>query len=135
MHTCGCIWLPRQVISNKAVPVISLHLMMCPRLGHCGGGPFSTLGPSLSVESSLPHPHIPLTRFCVRRGGRGLIADDMGLGKTLQAIAVMSYYREDWPLLVVCPSSVKGVWAEVSDASIRGSYWTVVQVLAIESQS
>lgn len=53
-------------------------------------------------------------RFCVQRSGRAMIADDMGLGKTLQAIAVMSYYREDWPLLVVCPSSVRMVWAEVS---------------------
>ena len=47
------------------------------------------------------------------RDGRVLIADDMGLGKTLQAIAVMSHYRSDWPLLVVCPSSVRLTWAEV----------------------
>ena len=45
--------------------------------------------------------------------GRILIADDMGLGKTLQAIAVMSHYRSDWPLLVICPSSVRLTWAEV----------------------
>jgi SNF2 family DNA or RNA helicase len=30
----------------------------------------------------------------------------MGLGKTLQAIAVAAYYKEDWPVLVVAPSSV-----------------------------
>ena len=42
-----------------------------------------------------------------------LIADDMGLGKTLQAIAIMNYYHEDWPLLVVCPSSVRLAWAQV----------------------
>ena len=47
------------------------------------------------------------------RDGRVLIADDMGLGKTLQAIAVMSHYRSDWPLLVVCPSLVRLTWAEV----------------------
>lgn len=52
-------------------------------------------------------------RFSIARGGRVLIADDMGLGKTLQAIAVMSHYRSDWPLLVVCPSSVRLTWAEV----------------------
>ena len=39
----------------------------------------------------------------------------MGLGKTLQALAVMSYYRSDWPLLVVCPSSVRFTWAEVRE--------------------
>ncbi len=52
-------------------------------------------------------------RYAIKRDGRVLIADDMGLGKTLQAIAVMSYYRSDWPLLVVCPSSVRFTWAEV----------------------
>lgn len=56
---------------------------------------------------------LPYTRYCIRHGGRVLIADDMGLGKTLQAIAVMCYYRSHWPLLVVCPSSVRFTWAEV----------------------
>ena len=57
----------------------------------------------------------------MRRGGRVLIADDMGLGKTLQAIAVMDYYRSDWPLLVICPSSVRLAWAEVHNyaSSVR----------------
>ena len=59
-----------------------------------------------------------LTRYCIKRGGRVLIADDMGLGKTLQAIAVMCYYRSEWPLLVVCPSSVRFTWAEVFISSI-----------------
>lgn len=54
-----------------------------------------------------------LLRFSVVHDGRVLIADDMGLGKTLQAIAVMSHYRSDWPLLVICPSSVRLTWAEV----------------------
>ena len=35
----------------------------------------------------------------------------MGLGKTLQAIAISSRYREDWPVLIVCPSSVRMSWA------------------------
>ena len=47
-----------------------------------------------------------------------LIADDMGLGKTLQAIAVMNYYRSDWPFLIICPSSVKLTWAEVSQYAL-----------------
>lgn len=51
-------------------------------------------------------------------------ADDMGLGKTLQALAVVAEYqqrnatsdgdtvqRPDGPKLIVCPNSVKGVWA------------------------
>ena len=38
-----------------------------------------------------------------------LSRDEMGLGKTLQAIAVAAYYKEDWPVLVVAPSSVSHV--------------------------
>ena len=38
----------------------------------------------------------------------------MGLGKTIQAIAVSSYYQEEWPVLIVCPASMKISWANVS---------------------
>lgn len=45
--------------------------------------------------------------------GRLLLADDMGLGKTVQAICIAAFYRDEWPLLVVAPSSVRFTWAEV----------------------
>jgi SWI/SNF-related matrix-associated actin-dependent regulator 1 of chromatin subfamily A len=48
----------------------------------------------------------------IRNGGRILLADDMGLGKTVQAIGLAAYYRRDWPVLVVCPSSVRFQWNE-----------------------
>uniref|UniRef100_A0A672YBQ2 Zinc finger, RAN-binding domain containing 3 n=1 Tax=Sphaeramia orbicularis TaxID=375764 RepID=A0A672YBQ2_9TELE len=41
-----------------------------------------------------------------------MIADEMGLGKTVQAIAVAYTYRQEWPLLVVVPSSLKYPWIE-----------------------
>lgn len=50
--------------------------------------------------------------FALKRGGRCLIGDDMGLGKTLQAIAVARVYMKDWPLLIVCPSSLRLNWKE-----------------------
>lgn len=50
--------------------------------------------------------------FALQRGGRCLIGDDMGLGKTLQAIAVARVYRRDWPLLIVCPSSLRLNWKD-----------------------
>uniref|UniRef100_A0A673HLF1 SWI/SNF-related matrix-associated actin-dependent regulator of chromatin subfamily A-like protein 1 n=1 Tax=Sinocyclocheilus rhinocerous TaxID=307959 RepID=A0A673HLF1_9TELE len=50
--------------------------------------------------------------FAVSREGRLLLADDMGLGKTVQAICIAAYYRSEWPLLVVAPSSVRFTWAE-----------------------
>lgn len=36
----------------------------------------------------------------------------MGLGKTVQAIAVAYAYRQEWPLLVMVPSSLKYTWIE-----------------------
>ena len=36
----------------------------------------------------------------------------MGLGKTVQAIAAALIYRSDWPVLVICPSSVRLHWEE-----------------------
>lgn len=50
--------------------------------------------------------------FALKRGGRCLIGDDMGLGKTIQAIAVAKVYKADWPLLIVCPSSLRLNWKE-----------------------
>jgi len=41
-----------------------------------------------------------------------LLADDCGLGKTIQAIGIAMYYFDDWPLLIVCPASVKFQWRE-----------------------
>jgi len=52
--------------------------------------------------------------FAIRQKGRVLIADDMGLGKTLQALCIASYYRAEWPVLIIAPSSVRFAWREVS---------------------
>lgn len=49
-------------------------------------------------------------KFAIRREGRCLIGDDMGLGKTVQALAVAAWFKEDWPLLIVCPASVAVNW-------------------------
>eukprot|EP00922_Rhytidocystis_sp_ex-Travisia-forbesii_P017257 GHVS01025768.1.p1 GENE.GHVS01025768.1~~GHVS01025768.1.p1 ORF type:complete len:544 (+),score=45.01 GHVS01025768.1:1209-2840(+) len=54
--------------------------------------------------------------YGLRRNGRVLIGDEMGLGKTLQALAIASYYIDEWPLLIVSPSSIRFQWR---DQSIR----------------
>jgi len=41
-----------------------------------------------------------------------LLGDEMGLGKTLQAIAIAATYRSEWPLLVLCPTSLALAWCE-----------------------
>uniref|UniRef100_A0ABM5F498 DNA annealing helicase and endonuclease ZRANB3 isoform X1 n=1 Tax=Pogona vitticeps TaxID=103695 RepID=A0ABM5F498_9SAUR len=50
--------------------------------------------------------------FALEREGRCMIADEMGLGKTIQAIAVTYYYRNEWPLLIVVPSSLRYPWVD-----------------------
>ncbi|CEO99692.1 hypothetical protein PBRA_007425 [Plasmodiophora brassicae] len=53
-------------------------------------------------------------RFAVERGGRALLADDMGLGKTVQCLALCEYYRDDWPLLIVCPATMRVHWKDMA---------------------
>ncbi|XP_068931285.1 SWI/SNF-related matrix-associated actin-dependent regulator of chromatin subfamily A-like protein 1 isoform X2 [Petaurus breviceps papuanus] len=69
-----------------------------------------------TVDSKLVSSLMPFQRtgvnFAVSRGGRLLLADDMGLGKTIQAICIAAYYRKEWPLLVVTPSSVRFTWEQ-----------------------
>ena len=36
----------------------------------------------------------------------------MGVGKTVQAICIMYLFKEDWPLMILCPSSLKFTWRE-----------------------
>ena len=43
-------------------------------------------------------------------GAGACLADDMGLGKTVQTLALMLTRGQAGPQLVVCPSSVGGVW-------------------------
>ncbi|NWW75037.1 ZRAB3 endonuclease, partial [Climacteris rufus] len=50
--------------------------------------------------------------FALQRSGRCMIADEMGLGKTIQAIAISYYYKNEWPLLIVVPSSLRYPWVD-----------------------
>ena len=66
------------------------------------------------VPKQLAHSLAPFQRggvdFVIQKRGRALIADDMGLGKTIQSIASMSCFRDEWPLLVLTPSSARYHW-------------------------
>ena len=42
--------------------------------------------------------------FGIRKSGRLLLADEMGVGKTVQAICISAIYKDEWPVLVLCPS-------------------------------
>ncbi|XP_045478328.1 SWI/SNF-related matrix-associated actin-dependent regulator of chromatin subfamily A-like protein 1 [Harmonia axyridis] len=66
------------------------------------------------IEPELRNSLMPFQKYGVAygidKGGRCLIADDMGLGKTFQALGIASYYRKDWPLLIVTTASMKNTW-------------------------
>ena len=49
-------------------------------------------------------------KFGLERKGRILLADEMGVGKTVQALGISLLYKEEWPILIICPSSLKYVW-------------------------
>jgi len=69
-----------------------------------------------SVDFKLVSALMPFQQegvsFSIRHDGRVLIADDMGLGKTIQAICVACYYRPEWPLLIITPSSLRITWQQ-----------------------
>lgn len=48
-------------------------------------------------------------KFALKRGGRLLVGDEMGLGKTVQAIGIMACYKDEWPCVIITPSSLRGV--------------------------
>ena len=50
--------------------------------------------------------------FGIKRFGRFLLGDEMGVGKTIQALAVASVYIQDWPMLIICPKSLKLTWRD-----------------------
>lgn len=79
---------------------------------------FPTAWNNASALKLARHPRQPLLfdwfSFGVQHGGRILLADEMGLGKSVQALGIARYYSNEWPLLIVCPSSVKGAWRQVS---------------------
>ncbi|XP_076227917.1 SWI/SNF-related matrix-associated actin-dependent regulator of chromatin subfamily A-like protein 1 [Nomia melanderi] len=68
------------------------------------------------IDSHLLNQLMPFQRegicYGISKGGCCLIADDMGLGKTVQALGIAHYFKDDWPLLIVTPSSVRYQWAE-----------------------
>jgi SNF2 family DNA or RNA helicase len=100
-------------------------LPACP--GGCGSGrlaaaqtPAFASRHGCRAAAQAPPPRTLLSNACrrglrcrrCRRGGRILLADEMGLGKTMQAALLAACYPQDWPLLVVRPSSVRLVWRD-----------------------
>lgn len=75
---------------------------------------------NISLENNIPEKlmqslfpfQVEGVKTAIARGGKILIGDEMGLGKSLQALAVASYYRFEWPLLILAPASMVANWRE-----------------------
>ena len=63
-----------------------------------------------SIKNTLYDFQIEGIKFGIEHHCRFLLADEMGVGKTIQAISLCYLYREDWPVLIVCPGSMKYLW-------------------------
>ncbi|XP_016766815.2 SWI/SNF-related matrix-associated actin-dependent regulator of chromatin subfamily A-like protein 1 isoform X2 [Apis mellifera] len=70
----------------------------------------SDIDPKL-LENIMPFQREGIC-YGISKGGRCMIADDMGLGKTIQALGIAHYFRKNWPLLIIVPSSMRYQWAE-----------------------
>ncbi|NWY76469.1 SMAL1 protein, partial [Erithacus rubecula] len=97
--------LPEAVIKTFAA-----HLQRCPSQTDIPDADLSVVDSKI-VTSLMPFQREGVN-FAISRNGRLLLADDMGLGKTIQAICIAAYYQQEWPLLVITPSSVRFTWAE-----------------------
>jgi len=53
----------------------------------------------------------------------------MGVGKTIQALAVSFVFKNDWPLLVICPASLKFTWRDEVVKWLPGLDTTDVQII------
>ncbi|KIZ01977.1 hypothetical protein MNEG_5987 [Monoraphidium neglectum] len=65
------------------------------------------LGPDETLDDRMMPFQREGVKFGLARGGRVLVGDEMGLGKTVQACALLWCYRDEWPALIVAPSSLR----------------------------
>ncbi len=42
--------------------------------------------------------------------GRVLFNDDSGIGKSIMALGLALHYRNEWPILILCPNFSKFHW-------------------------
>ena len=62
------------------------------------------------IQNALYDFQIEGINFGIEHHCRFLLADEMGVGKTIQAISLSYIYRDSWPVLIVCPGSMKYLW-------------------------
>jgi SWI/SNF-related matrix-associated actin-dependent regulator 1 of chromatin subfamily A len=69
----------------------------------------------LLQELGLMPFQIDGVKFLEQRNGTGIIGDEMGLGKTVQTLGYMFLHPELFPIIIVCPASLKLNWAKEAE--------------------
>mmetsp|Transcript_6038 Transcript_6038/g.9569 ORF Transcript_6038/g.9569 Transcript_6038/m.9569 type:complete len:1430 (+) Transcript_6038:180-4469(+) len=104
--------LPNTVVHG--IPTSHLNIAMLAQQRKEKGYPSINKLIHIGVPEKIAKTLAPFQRggveFIYERNGRALLADEMGLGKTIQGIASMAIYHEDWPILVLSPSSARYHW-------------------------
>ena len=72
--------------------------------------PFQREAYEFAVNGLSPDGKDEQKRCAGAGSGRILLADEMGLGKTISSLAIMSAYQLEWPLLILCPASLRYTW-------------------------
>lgn len=49
-------------------------------------------------------------QFGIKSRGRLLLADEMGVGKTVQSLAIAYMFQYQWPMVIICPSTLRYNW-------------------------
>lgn len=61
------------------------------------------------MRKTLKPHQVEAVQFMIQNKGRVIVGDCPGLGKSLSSIGYLEHL-DRWPILIVCPSSVKGHW-------------------------
>ena len=60
-------------------------------------------------RKTLKAHQVEAVQFMIKNSGRVIVGDCPGLGKSLSSIGYLEHL-DQWPVLIVCPASVKGHW-------------------------
>jgi SNF2 family DNA or RNA helicase len=74
------------------------------------------------INESNPGTHIQNNKpeKAMNLNGRLLLADEMGLGKSITSLAIMCHYMAEWPLLILCPASLRHIWPNEIEKFLPG---------------
>lgn len=83
-----------------------------------------------NMQTCLKDYQRDAVKFFIMKNGRCLIGDEMGLGKTFESISCYKYYssfykskgHENFPLLIICPSSLRIQWSQELQKWIPGDF-------------